>query len=166
MKILFFGPSFGRNVPISEGLRSSTRSGVETTRKIIKNYGDICRESSKMSTWSKVIMGQRGSGNTKWRMTSRPVWRPLGTGRRVLRTILAPKPKYSKGCAHLWDLGLIPSERSSKIMGKLGALPFAKGEGVAKHSPSLEHWTLDSFLTLDIRDTCNSTTLELTHLLT
>ena len=39
-----------------------------------------------MLTWRKVIMGQRGPRLPKWRMNSRPVWRPLGTGRRVLRT--------------------------------------------------------------------------------
>ena len=32
----------------------------------------------------------------------------------------------------------------------LWGTPFCKGEGVAKHSPSLEHWARDCHLTLDV----------------
>ena len=71
---------------------------VRTIRKSIKNNVNWCRELIIWLTWARDIVSQRGVQSADWRTPPEPIWRPLVTWRRVLRTTLdlIRRPDFSQ----------------------------------------------------------------------
>ena len=92
---------------------------------------------------------QRGLGNWFGRTPSLPDWRPQEPGRRVLRTMISTTGD-NIDC--------------NNTIHKLGALPFAKGEGV--RSTLLHHWDSEILIFLDCLRHWDSEILRLSEMMT